>query len=108
MTVRRAAPAVQPAAAPAAAPSAQAPAVRSPSQLTNLYRRLMDVTAQQASGSPRLQPTPLPASEARKGCAVVKWIDYSLKYGLGYKLSNGSFGVLFNDNTKMVLAADGE
>jgi hypothetical protein len=68
----------------------------------------MDVTAQQASASHRLQPTPLPAAEARKGCAVVKWIDYSLKYGLGYKLSNGCYGVLFNDNTKMVLAADGE
>lgn len=26
----------------------------------------------------------------------------SQKYGLGYKLSNGCYGVLFNDNTSLV------
>ena len=34
---------------------------------------------------------------------VKKWVDYSSKYGLGYKLSNNSYGVLFNDSTKIVL-----
>ena len=34
---------------------------------------------------------------------VTKWIDYSSKYGLGYILNNGYFGVYFNDNTKMLL-----
>jgi polo-like kinase 1 len=33
---------------------------------------------------------------------VVQFVDFSSKYGLGYKLSNGSFGVLFNDSTKIV------
>lgn len=28
------------------------------------------------------------------------------RYGLGYQLSDGSVGVLFNDGTKMVLAPD--
>ena len=34
---------------------------------------------------------------------ITKWIDYSSKYGLGYILNNGYYGVYFNDNTKMLL-----
>ena len=30
-----------------------------------------------------------------------KWVDYTSKYGLGYRLSDGTFGVVFNDATKM-------
>ena len=33
---------------------------------------------------------------------VSKFVDFSSKYGLGYKLSNGNYGVLFNDSTKIV------
>ena len=33
---------------------------------------------------------------------VRKWIDYSSKYGIGYVLSNGNFGVYFNDSTKIL------
>jgi polo-like kinase 1 len=33
---------------------------------------------------------------------VVQFVDFSSKYGLGYKLSNGSYGVLFNDSTKII------
>jgi polo-like kinase 1 len=36
---------------------------------------------------------------------VVKWIDYSSKYGIGYLLSNGRIGVYFNDATKMVFSS---
>jgi len=39
---------------------------------------------------------------------VKKWVDYSSKYGMGYLLSNGSSGVLFNDNTKMLLDPKGQ
>merc|ERR550532_870923 len=38
---------------------------------------------------------------------VVKWVDYSSKYGVGYILSDGSIGVYFNDSTKVVLLPDG-
>ncbi|OQV15228.1 Serine/threonine-protein kinase PLK1 [Hypsibius exemplaris] len=38
---------------------------------------------------------------------VAKWVDYSDKYGLGYQLNDNSFGVLFNDSTKILLANDG-
>jgi len=34
---------------------------------------------------------------------VKKWVDYSAKYGLGYLLSNGCFGVFFNDSSKIIL-----
>ena len=34
---------------------------------------------------------------------VTKWIDYSSKYGLGYLLNNGYYGVYFNDGTKIIL-----
>lgn len=38
---------------------------------------------------------------------VVKWVDYSSKYGVGYILSDGSIGVYFNDSTKIVLTPEG-
>jgi len=38
---------------------------------------------------------------------VKKWADYSSKYGLGYILSNKSYGVFFNDSTKIVLEPNG-
>lgn len=39
---------------------------------------------------------------------VKQYIDYSSKYGLGYLLSNGASGVVFNDTTKIVLDPTGE
>lgn len=33
---------------------------------------------------------------------MTQFVDFSSKYGLGYKLSNGSYGVLFNDSTKII------
>lgn len=37
---------------------------------------------------------------------VTRWVDYTSKYGLGYVLSDGTFGVMFNDATKMVQSPD--
>ena len=34
---------------------------------------------------------------------LIKWVDFSQKYGIGYKLSNGCYGVLFNDSSKLLL-----
>lgn len=39
---------------------------------------------------------------------VMKWVDYSNKYGLGYMLSNGCAGVYFNDSTKIISSKNGE
>ena len=38
---------------------------------------------------------------------VVKYVDYTSKYGLGFLLNTGSAGVYFNDSTKIVLSSDG-
>jgi len=39
---------------------------------------------------------------------IEKWIDYRKKYGVGYCLNNGSVGVWFNDNTRILLHPDKE
>lgn len=38
---------------------------------------------------------------------VSKWIDYSNKYGFGYKLSDGTVGVIFNDRVRVCQRGDG-
>jgi hypothetical protein len=35
---------------------------------------------------------------------ISRWLDYTAKYGLSYQLSDGSMGIIFNDNTRMLLA----
>jgi len=37
---------------------------------------------------------------------VIKHVDYTKKYGIGYILSDGCTGIYFNDSTKIVLHAD--
>ena len=34
---------------------------------------------------------------------MYKWVDYDNKYGIGYELSNGVFGVYFIDNTVLTV-----
>lgn len=33
---------------------------------------------------------------------VLRWVDYSSKYGLGFMLSDNSTGVHFNDGSKII------
>ena len=44
-----------------------------------------------------------PAESAGPSIWLKKWVDYSAKYGLGYLMSNGAYGVFFNDSTKVIL-----
>ncbi len=37
---------------------------------------------------------------------VLKWIDYSNKYGLSYQITDGSVGILFNDLSSILLSPD--
>ena len=53
-------------------------------------------------------PKKPPSSEAGPAIWVRKWVDYSQKYGLGYVLSNGIYGVFLNDSTKIVLKKCGK
>jgi hypothetical protein len=38
---------------------------------------------------------------------VVRYVDYTSKYGLGFLLNTGSAGVYFNDSTKITVSPDG-
>jgi hypothetical protein len=42
------------------------------------------------------------AAEAGRSACVLRWVDYSSKYGLGYLLSDGAVGVVFNDHTTLL------
>jgi len=70
---------------------------RKPEPITT--ERIAKMTSENARGSPVLSTS----AEAW----VKKWVDYSSKYGLGYLLTTGYIGVVFNDATKVVSSPDG-
>lgn len=37
---------------------------------------------------------------------LIKWMDFSSKYGIGYLLSNNSAGFYFNDGSSLILSSD--
>ncbi|KAF9922348.1 Cell cycle serine/threonine-protein kinase cdc5/MSD2 [Linnemannia zychae] len=39
---------------------------------------------------------------------VVRWVNYTQRYGFGFQLSNSVFGVICNDNTTVVLSPNGD
>lgn len=41
-------------------------------------------------------------TEIKRDTNVLEYVDYSSKYGVGYLLSDNSFGVFFNDSTKIL------
>ena len=67
-------------------PSSELAKIQPTSALSIEHERLI----QKKEGQPRTE-------------LVTKFVDFSSKYGLGYMLSNGSYGVLFNDSTKIIL-----
>eukprot|EP00042_Codosiga_hollandica_P041887 m.378083 g.378083 ORF g.378083 m.378083 type:complete len:673 (+) comp56194_c0_seq6:68-2086(+) len=82
------------------------PAAASKASLARIHKRLMDFLARQSSATSEFKPASLSEDKINECVYISKWVDYSNKYGLGYQLTNGSVGVLFNDGTKMVLAPD--
>ncbi len=61
----------------------------------------------------RLAPVPTSSSTTNPKSAfskvwVVRYVDYTSKYGLGFLFNTGSAGVYFNDSTKIVLSPDGK
>ena len=52
---------------------------------------------------PGMEVARLREAEQLPCVSVVKWLDYSSKYGLGYLLSNGASGVYFNDATSLTM-----
>ena len=50
---------------------------------------------------PKLEETNV-NEKFKKEVYILNWVDYSTKYGIGYLLSNGAFGVYFNDTSKIL------
>lgn len=65
--------------------------------------RIAKMTSDNARGALPTSPVLSTNDEAW----VKKWVDYSSKYGLGYLLTTGYVGVVFNDATKAVCSPDG-
>jgi serine/threonine protein kinase len=77
---------------------------------TPLFETFREPSAPSASSTRCPSPNLLAefnSSSASPELWVVKWVDYSSKYGVGYILSDGSIGVYFNDSTKILLLPDG-
>ena len=58
-----------------------------------------------SSSTPSI-PSPHSSRYEQDGNEVICYYDMSSKYGIGYLLSNGSFGVVFNDQTSLTTLAD--
>ena len=56
---------------------------------------------------PRVFDRPQLHSHHKANIWVVRYVDYTSKYGLGFLLNTGSAGVYFNDSTKIVVSPDG-
>ena len=41
------------------------------------------------------------AEELKADVHILEYVDYSSKYGVGYMMSDGCFGVFFNDSTQV-------
>ncbi|KAL3984781.1 Protein kinase domain family protein [Acanthocheilonema viteae] len=76
--------------------------------LSDLCRQLADVVNSKPKDNSNIRDDDLEDPAAMPVFWISKWVDYSDKYGLGYQLCDNSIGVVFNDNTKMVLDAAGE
>ncbi|VDN94884.1 unnamed protein product [Brugia pahangi] len=76
--------------------------------LSDLCRQLAEVVNSMPKENPNIRDDDVEDPAAMPVFWISKWVDYSDKYGLGYQLCDNSIGVVFNDNTKMVLDAAGE
>lgn len=80
--------------------------------LSDLHKQLTSCLASKPSEVSNVRPVIREDDAEDPACNpifwVSKWVDYSDKYGLGYQLCDGTAGVLFNDNTRLLLKEDGE
>jgi polo-like kinase 1 len=67
-----------------------------------ITKRIRGAGSRNSLKSPQELPIKEEAVEDEEDVFVVKWYDYTSKYGLGYVLSNGAIGVSFNDGTKII------
>ena len=63
----------------------------------------VEIKPASSNGSVKVEYASILGGEKYEKTLISKWVDYSSKYGIGFKLTNGCYGVLFNDSTKMIL-----
>ena len=61
---------------------------------------------QQSKASLANELSPRSSRHEQDGNEIICYYDMSAKYGIGYLLSNGNFGVVFNDQTSLTALAD--
>ncbi|KAI9680155.1 MAG: Cell cycle serine/threonine-protein kinase cdc5/MSD2 [Trizodia sp. TS-e1964] len=67
-------------------------------RLERLSRNLsLIIEGENEEGNPALPKTPKPSDHA----LVIKWVDYTNKFGIGYMLNDGTIGCLFNEMNGM-------
>ena len=76
----------------------------SPGLESGTHRAYVAQSPQVANPDDMFAPRSLGSGSSLPEAWVVRWIDYSSKYGIGYQLSSGRIGVYFNDATKMVFS----
>ena len=79
-------------------------------EMLNNSFSVMDGPAVKAASRNRWSKSNITSSASSSPVAnvwVVRYVDYTSKYGLGFLFNTGSAGVYFNDSTKIVLSADG-
>jgi polo-like kinase 1 len=89
-----------------ATPTSSRPSQRHPDTLECMYKNLESSFAEQDSQGYGHVASVNDTADAPK-VWVVRHVDYTSKYGLGFLLNTGSAGVYFNDSTKIVLSRDG-
>ncbi|KAK7583839.1 hypothetical protein V9T40_004802 [Parthenolecanium corni] len=70
-----------------------------------LYQQLVKVLKNKPSNIPP-DADEMTDPAAQPVVWVSKWVDYSDKYGFGYQLCDDGCGVMFNDNSRIVLLAN--
>lgn len=70
-----------------------------------LHKQLIKVLKNKPSDIP-LDVDEMTDPAAQPVVWVSKWVDYSDKYGFGYQLCDDGVGVMFNDNSRIVLLAN--
>jgi hypothetical protein len=70
-----------------------------------LTHALASLTVHSSDPRRAASTTEVMAAEEASAAHVVRWVDYSSKYGLGYLLSDGAVGVVFNDHTTLLQQA---
>jgi polo-like kinase 1 len=94
---------VAPPSTPRIKKSSRSPSPRVTSRRPSTPKKSDKMTPEQFKSNVKMQGSVFTGFGTEEGIYVKQWIDYTWKYGLGYLLSNGNFGVSFIDSTRMIL-----